>query len=211
MDQLFAVGRYFFCMTSVVWHLGVTLLVFPHAIWTMAFIDHPLQARRSRRSLALSRSFNLDPFNEKAEDAINFMDQHSGVKLIMFAKMHEIARKNLLGAKFLIMQNRFPQDFNIHPVTFSLPGQKTALQLAMMKDPQGLWIVKPPNSNNGTGVRLITAMDPIPTGKTCVQAYIRDPFLIRNCKVRFQVGSIPPGPIELALNFGDYFCHFQLN
>lgn len=150
-------------------------------------INKDVLARRSRRSLALSRSFNLDPFNEKAEDAINFMDQHSGVKLIMFAKMHEIARKNLLGAKFLIMQNRFPQDFNIHPVTFSLPGQKTALQLAMMKDPQGLWIVKPPNSNNGTGVRLITAMDPIPTGKTCVQAYIRDPFLIRNCKFDIRV------------------------
>ncbi|XP_059085357.1 tubulin monoglutamylase TTLL4-like isoform X2 [Tigriopus californicus] len=156
-------------------------------IHATTIVNKDVIARRSRRSLALSRSFNLEPFTEKAEDAINFMDQHPGVKLIMFAKMHEIARKNILGERFFIMQTQFPKDFNIHPLTFSLPGQREALQIAMKKDPQGLWIIKPPNSNNGNGVRLITTFDPLPSGKTCVQSYIRDPFLIRGCKFDIRV------------------------
>ena len=53
--------------------------------------------------------------------------------------------------------------------------------------PEELWIVKPPNTNNGRGVRVIKDIQDLPDAKdpafNCVQKYIRRPFLIRGSKV----------------------------
>ena len=59
--------------------------------------------------------------------------------------------------------------------------------------PSSLWILKPPNNNNGRGVKVVHTFGQIPpevadgkAGATCVQQYIKSPFLIHGCKVRFK-------------------------
>ena len=47
-----------------------------------------------------------------------------------------------------------------------------------------LWIVKPPNLNNGTGVKVISnSVLNIPNYPTCVQKYVKNPLLINGFKV----------------------------
>ena len=47
-----------------------------------------------------------------------------------------------------------------------------------------LWIVKPPNMNNGTNVRVISnSVLNIPNYPTCVQKYVKHPLLINGFKV----------------------------
>ena len=47
-----------------------------------------------------------------------------------------------------------------------------------------LWIVKPPNLNNGTGIKVISnSIINIPNYETCVQKYVKNPLLINGYKV----------------------------
>ena len=56
----------------------------------------------------------------------------------------------------------------------------------MMSFPDDLWIVKPPNTNNGRGVKVINSLADLPNDDSvaCVQKYIRRPFLIKGSKVK---------------------------
>ena len=50
-----------------------------------------------------------------------------------------------------------------------------------------LWIVKPPNLNNGTGIKVISnSILNIPNYETCVQKYVKNPLLINGYKVRLK-------------------------
>lgn len=137
----------------------------------------------------------------------------AGVKLVMFPKMHQITRKDQLGQNFGKFQKKFrdSEAFDIHPLTFLLPlwvicqhrnvtghiywlahllyvsSQRTELIKYMAMFPEALWIVKPPNSNNGRGVRVMQSNKDLPDEKddtpACIQKYIRRPLLIRGAKV----------------------------
>ncbi len=138
--------------------------------------------RGARRSLALSNDLALDPFVERPDDAINFIQDHNDAKLVIFPKMHQLARKDQLADCLAQWQKRFPKgeivvtkqglvlravsstyivsyctgEFSFHPVTFVLPRDRQALNTTLLKaSKRRLWVVKPPNGNNGHGVRII--------------------------------------------------------
>ena len=132
----------------------------------------------------ISSALDVNPFRERAEDAVLFTDHHPGVRHVMFPKLHQITRKDQLGENFARMRRAFPDEFDFHPVTYNLPFDMKTLLKAMERERNGLWIVKPPNNNNGHGVKVISKVKDVPKDNACVQEYIRRPLLIRDRKVR---------------------------
>ena len=55
-----------------------------------------------------------------------------GVQLTQFPKLHQISRKDLLGKNFAIMQKKFPNDYDFHPITFNLPEDQQKLAKRML-------------------------------------------------------------------------------
>ena len=74
------------------------------------------------------------PFAQRANDAKSFQDWHPGVKLCQFPKMNQISRKDLLGQNYALFQKKFPDDYNFHPLTFTLPADRQSLAKKMLQE-----------------------------------------------------------------------------
>ena len=141
------------------------------------------------------------PFSQRPDDNTTFKHLHPGVKTCQVPRLWQLSHKDSLGATYAVYAAKFPDDYNFHPQTFTLPQDKAKL-IKKMKTLQDVkhqsfwydeltssnrhfWIVKPPNLNNGTGIHVIANdIDSIPTYPTCVQSYIKDPLLINGYKVK---------------------------
>ncbi len=109
-----------------------------------------------------------------------------------------------MGKNFRHMRKKYGNEaFGFHPLTFVLPEDKLHLIKQMNEWDQyiefiafnisiigiknyrseGLWIVKPPHTNNGSGVYVIKSPDEIPDAAVCIQQYIHNPLLINGKKV----------------------------
>ena len=64
-----------------------------------------------------------------------------GVLLTQFPKLHQISRKDLLGQNFAVMQKKFPNDYDFHPLTFNLPqdGKKLAKKMLEEQSDNSFW------------------------------------------------------------------------
>ena len=78
--------------------------------YTSQWVLSCTQNRAKRRSV-ISSAANLDPFHERPDSAVTFMDWHPGVKLIMFPKMHQITRKDQLAGKSSKQESAFSFPF----------------------------------------------------------------------------------------------------
>ncbi|CDW55683.1 tubulin polyglutamylase TTLL4 [Trichuris trichiura] len=114
------------------------------------------------------------------------------VKLMPFQKVNHFPGNFLLGRKDRLclsldqMAKRWKkEEFGFAPETFILPRQRRAL-LARMKRNSGncgVFILKPPSSSRGKGIRLTNKTWNIPEHKPLiVQRYITNPFLINGFK-----------------------------
>ena len=157
-----------------------------------AIMQNTLTRRNQRRSKTQSLLIG-NPFDQRPDDAKKFSANHFGVKLSQFPKMRQITRKDLLGRYFYQMQKKFGMsDFDFHPRTFVIPDDFEALKKSLVFSKKDLWIVKPPNLNNGHGIYVMNGMEMSsldPSKPCCVQKYIKNPLLINGLKVTLNHGN----------------------
>ena len=115
-------------------------------------------------------------------------------KINHFPDSWVIGRKDRLMSCLTSMRRQFGStSFSFLPEGFSLPDQKEAFLRAVQHDTKCLWILKPPASSCGRGIRVITTsnVESIPKQKKrIIQRYIANPCLIDKKKFDIRVRSI---------------------
>jgi tubulin polyglutamylase TTLL4 len=92
------------------------------------------------------------------------------------------------------------QDLNFLPETYFLPHQRRSLKSNF--DKSKLWIIKPPASARGIGIKVISKWKQLPRKKeVIVSKYIADPYLIDKKKfdIRLYVAVTSFDPIRIYL------------
>ncbi|XP_071870312.1 tubulin monoglutamylase TTLL4 [Bombus fervidus] len=104
-------------------------------------------------------------------------------KVNHFPSCDELGDKILLWRNFRRMRKKFgANNFYYMPMTFVLPSERANLKKLMEKN-GGFWIVKPPDSCAGSGIKIVSNFYEIPTYRSyVVQRYISSPRLIDGIK-----------------------------
>nr|CDS16894.1 tubulin polyglutamylase ttll4 [Echinococcus granulosus] len=111
-------------------------------------------------------------------------------KVNHFPCSFHLGRKDRLWRNISAMQRRFgAENFNFAPLTFCMPTD-----LEKFKDfwhtegAEHQWILKPPASARGLGVRVINKWSQIPKKRPLiVQRYLNNPYLINNSKFDLRI------------------------
>ncbi|KAJ3141630.1 Tubulin polyglutamylase ttll4 [Geranomyces variabilis] len=124
-------------------------------------------------------------------------------KVNHFPMSFEIGRKDKLLANYHRLRAACgPEAFTYLPETYVHPRQKTALLRAFPS--HALWIVKPPASARGQGIRVINSTAQLPKKKkhaVIVSRYIAKPYLIggRKFDLRLYVAVTSFEPLRIYL------------
>ena len=95
----------------------------------------------------------------------------------------ELGRKDRLCKNVGRMRRRHPEVFNIQPRSFILPNDADEWRLECERFPDGMYIIKPPASSRGRGIRMMRRPSDVkPEKDLLIQRYIRDPHLIDGYK-----------------------------
>lgn len=136
-----------------------------------------------------------DPASESLTDWVGTWGRH--MKACMFKTMKESQKLNHFPGTFQIgrkdrlwrslhghMQKFGKREFGFIPRTYILPQDAKALKVAW--DKQGgksKWIVKPPASARGSGIKVVNRWSQLPKrSPLLVQKYISNPYLINGSK-----------------------------
>ncbi|XP_033323874.2 tubulin monoglutamylase TTLL4 [Megalopta genalis] len=109
-------------------------------------------------------------------------------KVNLFPSSVQFGDKMLLWKNFQRMRRKHGgRRFNFMPLTFVLPDEKTDFQRYARKHP-GIWILKPPCSCAGSGIKLVSRPQEVPNDRLLVaQRYITEPRLIDGIKFDIRV------------------------
>jgi len=103
----------------------------------------------------------------------------------------ELGRKDKLCANVEKMRRRRPDAFHhILPRSFVLPRDAKEWRSERERHPNGVYILKPPASSRGRGIRVIRQPSDVTVSenkKTLVQRYIQDPHLLDGYKYDLRV------------------------
>ena len=114
------------------------------------------------------------------------VDKYQGVN--HFPATWELGRKDRLGRNLTKARRRRPEFFDIQPKSFLLPADKDDWRLECTYNPDGMYILKPPASSRGRGIRMYKGPKDIkPEKNVLIQRYIRDPHLIDGYKYDIRV------------------------
>lgn len=95
----------------------------------------------------------------------------------------QLGRKDRLCTNIGRMRRRFPDVFNIQPRSFVLPNDADEWRLECERYPDGMYILKPPASSRGRGIRMMRRPSDIkPEKDLLIQRYVRNPHLIDGYK-----------------------------
>ncbi|VDK31702.1 unnamed protein product [Taenia asiatica] len=111
-------------------------------------------------------------------------------KVNHFPCSFHLGRKDRLWRNISAMQKRFGmENFNFTPLTFCIPADLEKFKAVW--DTEGAehqWILKPPASARGLGVRVINKWSQIPKKRPLiVQRYLNNPYLINNSKFDLRI------------------------
>ena len=111
-----------------------------------------------------------------------FKTVHPWQKVNHFPMAFEVGRKDKMYMNHQIMRQRVgEQDVSYLPQTFILPRQRRHLKRVFGNHP--LWIIKPPASARGIGIRVISSWSELPRKRDLIcSQYIYNPLLINNRK-----------------------------
>lgn len=102
----------------------------------------------------------------------------------------EVGRKDRLSRNIGKARRRTQgsDDFDIHPRSFVLPADSDDWRIECDRYPDGLYIIKPPASSRGRGIKMMRRPSDIKPDKDyLIQRYIRDPHLIDGYKYDIRV------------------------
>ncbi|XP_005105217.1 tubulin polyglutamylase TTLL4 isoform X2 [Aplysia californica] len=111
-------------------------------------------------------------------------------KLNHFPGSFQIGRKDRLWRNLSRMQVHYgKREFNFFPHTFVLPADLKQLKRAWEDgNSKQKWIIKPPASARGIGIRVISKWSQIPRRKpVIVQKYLARPYLINDSKFDMRI------------------------
>nr|KAJ3421414.1 Tubulin polyglutamylase ttll4 [Polyrhizophydium stewartii] len=103
-------------------------------------------------------------------------------KINHFPMSFEIGRKDRLYTNLMAMRSRIGSEMvDFMPETHILPRNRRQLKRVFASHP--LWIIKPPASARGNGIRVISKWTDLPKKRELIcSRYISDPFLINQRK-----------------------------
>ena len=103
-----------------------------------------------------------------------FEGLHENQKINIFPKMEEITRKDRLCKNINRMKKKFGREnFDFFPTTYILPDNYSDFQQHFLKQREkdqkkNIWILKPANSSQGKGIRLIDDINDVNIEETSV-------------------------------------------
>ncbi|KAI8825142.1 tubulin-tyrosine ligase family-domain-containing protein [Fimicolochytrium jonesii] len=126
---------------------------------------------------------------------------HPWQKVNHFPRSFEIGRKDKLLMNYQRLRRACEaQSFDYLPETYILPRQRGSLENAFASHP--LWIMKPPASARGQGIRVVKDFAKVPRKKPLVVSrYIMRPYLIggRKFDIRLYVAVTSFEPLRIYL------------
>lgn len=129
---------------------------------------------------------------------------HDHQKFNHFPSTFHIGRKDSLWKNIKLMKNKNgDRKFDIAPPSFVLPEEKKAFRM-MWENTKGdqCWILKPPTSYRGEGIKIVSKFKHVPKHEPFVaQRYIHNPFLINDTKfdLRLYVLVTSINPLRIYL------------
>jgi tubulin polyglutamylase TTLL4 len=129
-----------------------------------------------------------------------------------------LGRKDRLAYGLERAMRRHGSTMDIAPRSFVLPGDRIRLRAEMEREPHSVWIVKPPASSCGRGIRLVSVAaqgkKALPAGDRAllVQRYVDRPYLIdgRKWDLRLYVVVTSFDPLRIHL-FREGLVRFATN
>ncbi|ORY38770.1 TTL-domain-containing protein [Rhizoclosmatium globosum] len=124
-------------------------------------------------------------------------------KVNHFPMSFEIGRKDKMYLNVSRMRERVKDDtmgLDFLPATYFLPSQRRRLKLAFNSHPT--WIIKPPASARGIGIRVVNKWKDVPQRKEIiVSKYVQNPYLIDKKKfdIRLYVVVTSFDPLRIYL------------
>lgn len=124
-------------------------------------------------------------------------------KLNHFPGTFQIGRKDRLWKNLHRLMLKYgKENFGFIPTSYILPQEARILRQVWEKNDEDKWIVKPPASARGTGIRVISKWGQIPKKvPLVVQRYIDNPYLINDTKfdLRLYILITSINPLRLYL------------
>ncbi|KAJ1521378.1 hypothetical protein ONE63_003053 [Megalurothrips usitatus] len=117
--------------------------------------------------------------------SINFKVLKDYQKINHFPGTFQIGRKDRLWRNLFRLMAKFgKKEFGFIPKTYVLPQDSKMLRAAWERsNGKEAWIIKPPASARGTGIKVIHRWGQIPKKRPLiVQKYVDRPYLINGCK-----------------------------
>ncbi|XP_076293474.1 tubulin monoglutamylase TTLL4 [Lasioglossum baleicum] len=176
-----------------------------HLLWWRA---------KQRFPCAVSSTIAKSGFRTTTKRASNWCgtwcsSQHASSQLQrtrIFSKVNLFPNNNQFGDKILLWRNfqrmkikHGVKNFDFMPMTFVLPEEKNELKRYVQQN-GGIWILKPPCSCAGSGIKIVSRFQQVPDGRSLIaQRYISKPKLINDYKfdIRMYVLLTSVDPLKI--------------
>ncbi|CAI6358011.1 unnamed protein product [Macrosiphum euphorbiae] len=135
--------------------------------------------------------------------SLSFKELWEQQKLNHFPGTFQIGRKDRLWKNLQRLMLKYGKEhFGFMPTSYILPQEARILRQVWEKNDEDKWIIKPPASARGSGIRVISKWAQIPKKiPLVVQRYIDNPYLINDTKfdLRLYILITSINPLRLYL------------
>lgn len=131
----------------------------------------------ARAGISLSSTVNKFNFSwGRQYEAPQYSKCKSWQKINHFAGAFLMGRKDDFHARMTELKDRIHEEASFYPESYLLPNERDKLEKVFTS--HRIWIVKPAAAARGTGIKLISSDQEIPSTKGIFQVYIERPMLI---------------------------------